>query len=101
MILVYQNKNDTIVYVCIQSWNNIWCYLHYHWILPSFATLAYFSYFLSLLLMALLLEPVIGNPSLRKELFNTAIQGFAQTEALGLFALMMALIFLYAFLWID
>lgn len=38
------------------------------------------------------------NPSLRKELFNTAILGFALTEALGLFALMMALIFLYAFL---
>ena len=34
---------------------------------------------------------------LRKELFNTAILGFALTEALGLFALMMALIFLYAF----
>jgi F-type H+-transporting ATPase subunit c len=38
------------------------------------------------------------NPALRKELFNTAILGFALTEALGLFALMMALIFLYAFL---
>jgi len=37
------------------------------------------------------------NPSLRKELFNIAILGFALTEALGLFALMMALIFLYAF----
>jgi F-type H+-transporting ATPase subunit c len=37
------------------------------------------------------------NPSLRKELFNTAILGFALTEALGLFALMMALLFLYAF----
>jgi hypothetical protein len=31
-----------------------------------------------------------------EELFNTAILGFALTEALGLFALMMALIFLYA-----
>jgi len=30
-----------------------------------------------------------------EELFNTAILGFALTEALGLFALMMALIFLY------
>ncbi len=37
------------------------------------------------------------NPSLRKELFNIAVLGFALTEALGLFAQMMALIFLYAF----
>ncbi len=37
------------------------------------------------------------NPSLRKEQFNIAILGFALTEALGLFALMMSLIFLYAF----
>jgi F-type H+-transporting ATPase subunit c len=38
------------------------------------------------------------NPSLRKELFSSAILGFALTEAMGLFALMMALVFLYAFL---
>ena len=37
------------------------------------------------------------NPSLRKELFSSAILGFALVEALGLFALMMALVFLYAF----
>ena len=37
------------------------------------------------------------NPALRKELFNQAILGFAQTEAQGLFAQMMALMFLYAF----
>ena len=37
------------------------------------------------------------NPSLRKELFASAILGFALTEAMGLFALMMALVFLYAF----
>ncbi len=44
-----------------------------------------------------LIQGTSRNPSLRKELFNTAILGFALTEALGLFALMMALIFLYAF----
>lgn len=37
------------------------------------------------------------NPSLRRELFQMAIFGFALTEAMGLFALMMALILLYAF----
>ena len=37
------------------------------------------------------------NPSLRKELFSSAILGFALVEALGLFALLMALVFLYAF----
>ncbi len=37
------------------------------------------------------------NPSQKQELFNSAIQGFALTEAQGQFALMMALIFLYAF----
>lgn len=37
------------------------------------------------------------NPALRKEQFNIAILGFALTEALGLFAQMFALIFLYAF----
>ncbi len=37
------------------------------------------------------------NPSLRSSLFNTAILGFALTEALGLFGLMMALMILFAF----
>lgn len=37
------------------------------------------------------------NPSQKQEQFNSAIQGFALTEALGQFALMMAQIFLYAF----
>lgn len=37
------------------------------------------------------------NPSLKGELFNTAILGFALSEAMGLFAFMMALLFLYAF----
>jgi F-type H+-transporting ATPase subunit c len=48
------------------------------------------------LIFAALISGTARNPSLRKELFNTAILGFALTEALGLFALMMALIFLYA-----
>jgi len=48
------------------------------------------------LIFAALIQGTSRNPSLRKELFNTAILGFALTEALGLFALMMALIFLYA-----
>ncbi|RKO91250.1 hypothetical protein BDK51DRAFT_18900, partial [Blyttiomyces helicus] len=48
-------------------------------------------------IFAALITGTSRNPSLRKELFNTAILGFALTEALGLFALMMALIFLYAF----
>ncbi len=37
------------------------------------------------------------NPSQKQELFSQAILGFALTEALGLFALMMALLFLFAF----
>ena len=49
------------------------------------------------LIFAALIQGVSRNPSLRQELFNLAILGFALTEALGLFALMMALIFLYAF----
>jgi len=49
------------------------------------------------LIFAALIQRTSRNPSLRKELFNIAILGFALTEALGLFALMMALIFLYAF----
>lgn len=40
---------------------------------------------------------VSRNPSLRAVLMNSAILGFALTEALGLFALMMALMFLFAF----
>ena len=40
---------------------------------------------------------VARNPSQKQELFSNAILGFALAEALGLFALMMALLFLYAF----
>lgn len=36
------------------------------------------------------------NPSLRAELFRTAILGFALTEAIALFALMMAFLILFA-----
>jgi len=38
------------------------------------------------LIFAALIQGTSRNPSLRKELFNTAILGFALTEALGLFA---------------
>ena len=37
------------------------------------------------------------NPSLRKELFQFAMLGFALSEAMALFALMMAFLILYAF----
>lgn len=43
------------------------------------------------------IQGVSRNPSQKQEQFSNAIQGFALTEALGLFALMMALLFLYAF----
>ena len=46
------------------------------------------------LIFAALINGTSRNPSLKSELFNQAILGFALTEALGLFALMMALIFL-------
>ncbi len=45
-----------------------------------------------------LIQGISRNPSQRQELFNNALLGFAFTEALGLFALMMAFLFLYAFL---
>ena len=35
------------------------------------------------------------NPSLKQQLFNYAILGFALTEAVGLFALMMAFLILF------
>lgn len=44
-----------------------------------------------------LINGVSRNPSLKQELFNLAILGFALTEALGLFAIMIALMLLYAF----
>lgn len=49
------------------------------------------------LVFAAQIQGVSRNPSLRQEQFNNAILGFALTEAQGLFAQMMAQIFLYAF----
>jgi ATP synthase F0 subunit c len=44
-----------------------------------------------------LLNAIARNPSLKDELFKTAILGFALTESIALFALMIAFILLYAF----
>ena len=49
------------------------------------------------LVFAALIIGFSRNPSLKQELFNYAILGFALTEAIGLFALMMAFLILYAF----
>lgn len=49
------------------------------------------------LIFAALVLGISRNPTLRSVLTNSAILGFALTEALGLFALMMALMFLFAF----
>ncbi len=49
------------------------------------------------LIFAALIGGISRNPSLRQEQFNTAILGFALTEALGLFSQMMSLLFLYGF----
>lgn len=43
-----------------------------------------------------LISGVSRNPSLRGQLFSYAILGFALTEAIGLFGLMMAFLLLYA-----
>ena len=43
-----------------------------------------------------LIQGFSRNPSLKDELFSYAIFGFALTEAIGLFALMMAFMLLYA-----
>ena len=40
---------------------------------------------------------IARNPALRNELFRTAMLGFALTEAIALFALMMAFLILFAF----
>lgn len=44
-----------------------------------------------------LMTAVARNPSLTKALLGYAILGFALTEAMGLFALMMAFLILFAF----
>lgn len=46
-----------------------------------------------------LINSVARNPSLTKQLFGYAILGFALTEAIALFALMMAFLILFVFLW--
>jgi len=48
------------------------------------------------LVFAALINSTSRNPSLRGQLFTYTILGFALTEALGLFALMMAFLLLYA-----
>jgi F-type H+-transporting ATPase subunit c len=49
------------------------------------------------LIFAALVFGVSRNPSLKQELFLLTILGFALTEALALFALMMAFLILFAF----
>ncbi|KAL1339863.1 hypothetical protein AAHE18_U071900 [Arachis hypogaea] len=44
-----------------------------------------------------LIHSVTRNPSLAKQLFGYAILGFALTEAIALFALMMAFLILFVF----
>jgi len=48
------------------------------------------------LIFASLIEGITGNPSLKDELFRMAILGFALTEAIALFALMIAFLILFA-----
>ncbi len=44
-----------------------------------------------------LINAVARNPSLKQQLFGYAILGFALTEAMGLFALMITFLILYSF----
>lgn len=46
---------------------------------------------------AALINAMARNPSLQKQLFAYAILGFALTEAIALFALMMAFLILFTF----
>lgn len=48
------------------------------------------------LVFAALISSIARNPQLRGQLFSYAILGFALVEATGLFALMMAFLFLYS-----
>jgi len=48
------------------------------------------------LVFAALINSTSRNPGLRPQLFAYTILGFALTEALGLFSLMMAFLLLYA-----
>jgi F-type H+-transporting ATPase subunit c len=47
------------------------------------------------IVFASLVTAFARNPSLRQQLFSFTILGFALTEAVGLFALMMAFLILY------
>lgn len=47
------------------------------------------------LIFASLLESVARNPSLAKQLFSYAILGFALTEAIALFAIMIVFLILF------
>lgn len=49
------------------------------------------------IVFAALVTATARNPSLKQQLFSYTILGFALTEAVGLFALMMAFLILYAF----
>ena len=44
-----------------------------------------------------LITSVARNPSIKQQLFGYAILGFALTEAMGLFALMITFLILYSF----
>jgi len=48
------------------------------------------------LVFAALINSTSRNPSIKSDLFSYAILGFALTEAIGLFSLMMAFLLLYA-----
>jgi F-type H+-transporting ATPase subunit c len=48
-------------------------------------------------IFAALLNGTARNPSLKKELFSYAILGFALTEAVALFCLMVVFLILFAF----
>jgi len=48
------------------------------------------------IVFAALINAVARNPSLKQQLFGYAILGFALTEAMGLFALMMAFLVMYS-----
>ena len=48
------------------------------------------------LVFAALINSTSRNPSIKADLFSYAILGFALTEAIGLFSVMMAFLLLYA-----
>jgi F-type H+-transporting ATPase subunit c len=49
------------------------------------------------LIFASFIASTSRNPSLKNELFSLSILGFALTEAIGLFCLLMAFLILFAF----